>query len=71
MKKILPMNLQLFAEPAGSGAEPPAGSQGGQNQQTPSATNPQQQTIPQIDYAKIHQMLNGTLAAKEDTALKA
>ena len=71
MKKVLPMNLQLFAEPAGSGAEPPAGSQGGQNQQTPSATNPQQQTIPQIDYAKIQQMLNGTLAAKEDTALKA
>ena len=23
MKKVLPMNLQLFAEPAGSGAEPP------------------------------------------------
>ncbi len=30
-----------------------------------------QQTPPAIDYAKIQQMLDGTLAAKEDTALKA
>ncbi|MEW3562881.1 hypothetical protein AB1I98_26025, partial [Enterococcus avium] len=28
-------------------------------------------TVPQIDYTKIQQMLEGTLAAKEDTALKA
>lgn len=37
------------------------------------AQNPQtqQQTAPVIDYAKIQQMLDGTLAAKEDTALKA
>ncbi len=27
--------------------------------------------VPEIDYAKIQQMLDGTLAAKEDTALKA
>ena len=45
----------------------------GQAQQT---TNPQnqgaQQTAPPaIDYGKIQQMLDGTLAAKEDTALKA
>lgn len=45
----------------------------GQTQQT---TNPQnqgtQQTAPPaIDYGKIQQMLDGTLAAKEDTALKA
>ena len=33
--------------------------------------NNQQQTAPTIDYDKIRQMLDGTLAAKEDTALKA
>ena len=56
------MNLQLFAEPAGGagGAEPPAGGQ----------TQTGQQASPAIDYAKIQQMLDGTLAAKEDTALK-
>ena len=63
------MNLQLFAEPAGGagGAEPPAG---GQNQQQ-TQTQTGQQASPAIDYAKIQQMLEGTLAAKEDTALKA
>lgn len=62
------MNLQLFAEPASAagGTEPPAG---GQNQQTQPQTG--QQASPAIDYAKIQQMLDGTLAAKEDTALKA
>lgn len=67
MKK---MNLQFFAEPAGSaaGTEPTAGTQG---QQTPPATGGQQTTAPQIDYGKIQQMLDGTLQAKEDTALKA
>lgn len=63
------MNLQFFAEPAGSaaGTEPTAGAQG---QQAPLATG-QQTTVPQIDYGKIQQMLDGTLQAKEDTALKA
>lgn len=45
--------------------------QGQQNppaNQTPPAAQQQGQ---QIDYAKIQQMLDGTLAAKEDTALKA
>lgn len=64
-----PMNLQLFADPAGAaGAELPAGDQA---QQTPPNTRGQQSTSPQVDYAKIQQMLDGTLAAKEDTALKA
>lgn len=70
MKTHLPMNLQMFAEPAGgngNGTEPPAAGQGNQNQ--PGA-EPQNQP-PTIDYAKIQQMLDGTLAAKEDTALKA
>lgn len=63
------MNLQLFAEPAAGagGVEPPAG---GQNQQQ-TQTQTGQQASPAIDYAKIQQMLDGTLAAKEDTALKA
>lgn len=38
---------------------------------TPNQQASNQQTAPVIDYAKIQQMLDGTLAAKEDTALKA
>ena len=59
MKK---MNLQFFAESAGSaaGTEPTAGAQG---QQALPATG-QQTTVPQIDYGKIQQMLDGTLQAK-------
>ena len=62
------MNLQLFAEPAGgsgsgTGAEPPVGNGAG------SAAGGQQ--APAVDYEKIQQMLDGTLAAKEETALKA
>ena len=65
MRKKFSMNLQLFAEPAGGagGTEPPAA-----GQQTPPTG---QTSPPQIDYSKIQQMLEGTLAAKEDTALKA
>lgn len=52
---------------------------GQQNQQTGAAgasaaqqnQSNQQGTAPAIDYGKIQQMLDGTLAAKEDTALKA
>lgn len=46
-------------------------------QQTPNSqpqnqgNAPQNSAVPTIDYDKIQQMLNGTLAAKEDTALKA
>lgn len=63
----LPMNLQLFADPAPA-PQPTSG--------TDPAPQPAQQTgnpaaLPAIDYDKIQQMLNGTLAAKEDTALKA
>ena len=65
MKRRFPLNLQLFAESSGGGEE--NGGEGGQN----SSTNPQPQNTPAIDYAKIQQMLEGTLAAKEDTALKA
>lgn len=43
-----------------------------QQEPAPGGTASQQpQQAPAIDYAKIQQMLDGTLAAKEDTALKA
>lgn len=75
----IPLDIQFFAEPAGGGQ---AGGQGqqasdgqpqGQNsQQAGQMQNPPAgQQATQIDYTKIQQMLDGTLAAKEDTALKA
>ena len=70
MRKKYRMNLQLFAEPTGGagGTEPPAG---GQGPQPPPSSAGGQPAPPPIDYTKIQQMLEGTLAAKEDTALKA
>ena len=56
------MNLQFFAEPAVGGDPGPGAAPAGTGQQA---------AAPQIDYGKIQQMLEGTLAAKEDTALKA
>lgn len=67
MRKKFRMNLQLFAEPGTGATETPAGEQG---QQTPTAAAQLGQT-PAVDYSKIQHMLEGTLAAKEDTALKA
>lgn len=55
--------VRRFLEPDGGQGGVPAGDQ--PDQQT------QQNAAPQIDYGKIQQMLDGTLAAKEDTALKA
>lgn len=78
MKKgLLPMNLQFFAEPAGGG-----GTDGGNQSGAANAGNAGQSGTANagsvgtngaqpIDYAKIQQMLDGTLAAKEETALKA
>lgn len=63
----LPMNLQFFAEGAATGPETPPD---GGTQQGASGTTGGQQS-PTVDYEKIKQMLEGTLAAKEDTALKA
>lgn len=62
----IPMNLQLFAEGGDGGTGGTAGSQGQQGGQQQG-----QQAPPEIDYARIQQMLDGTLAAKEETALKA
>lgn len=68
MKTGFPMTLQMFAESAGgSGTDP--GTSAGQNQTNLPANN--QNQSPTIDYEKIQQMLDGTLKAKEDTALKA
>lgn len=72
-KRILPMNLQFFAEPAGGGgtdggAQP---ANAGNTGQSGAAGNTGAGGAQQIDYARIQQMLDGTLSAKEDTALKA
>lgn len=72
-KERLPMKLQFFAEgSAAAGAQDPPGGTGTQGQQGSSQQEPGQQAAgANIDYTKIQQMLDGTLAAKEDTALKA
>lgn len=66
-KSILPMNLQLFGGDGGN-----SGAQG--NNQDSNSNNQAgggQQAQPVVDYQKIQQMLDGTLAAKEKTALSA
>ncbi len=65
----IPLKLQFFAEPpgGGDGTQPPAQTPPG-GQAPPSDQGGQQ--AGQIDYAKIQQMLDGTLAVKEDAALK-
>lgn len=70
MKKLFPMKLQLFADGSGS-AGSGSGNAGDGSGTTGTAGGTNGQTPPAIDYAKIQQMLDGTLKAKEDTALKA
>ena len=65
----LPMNLQFFAE--GAGGAGGSGSAGDGSGTPGAAGSAGGQTSPAIDYDKIQQMLNGTLKAKEETALKA
>lgn len=69
------MRLQFFAEPAGGTGEGGNGTGGQAASQNTAAGNQtasqQGAAAPVIDYTKIQQMLDGTLAAKEDTALKA
>lgn len=58
--------MKLYLSPdGGQGGNPNPEGQEPQNNQLGG------QSAPTIDYAKIQQMLEGTLAAKEDTALKA
>lgn len=59
-KNLLPCNLQFFAEPGGTEPQNPPAASGGDNS-----------TVTNVDYDKIQKMLEGTLKAKEDTALKA
>lgn len=68
----IPMNLQIFASPDGAGSGG-AGQAGGNNGGSGEGSNGGQAGTnqPTIDYGKIQKMLEGTLAAKEDTALKA
>ena len=59
-KNLIPMKLQMFAE----------GVEGSNGQNQPDAANQgQSKSAVQIDYDKIQQMLNGTLAAKDEIAL--
>ena len=66
--RLLPLNLQLFAEPGAGGA--------GDTQVTtpPTGTQPQgnttQPTAPQIDYDKIAQLVAGKQAATEESVIK-
>ncbi len=70
----MPMDIQFFAETGGAGSP---GQDQQKNQDQGQAGQGQQQDQqggsqpPAIDYAKIQQMLDGTLAAKENTALNA
>lgn len=61
----LPMNLQLFADGVSSAQETNPDTNSG------SSNNDTAGTSVVVDYQKIQQMLDGTLAAKEKTALSA
>ena len=62
----IPMKLQLFAgEGDGGGTGGTGGTQEPQNTQQQSGQGVQ------IDYGRIQQMLDGTMATREDAALKA
>lgn len=68
----LPLNLQFFAREAGddAGNGEGAGESGQQGNGQVSQQTEQKPAAGAIDYDKIQHMLEGTLAAKEDTALK-
>lgn len=62
--------MRFYLSPdGGQGGEPAPAAPQTQNQ--PQAPSAPAAASPTIDYARIQQMLDGTLAAKEDTALKA
>lgn len=62
----LPMNIQFFAEPG----QDPSGQEPSAPPQAPAGSTQGSAAAPQIDYDKIQKMLEGTLSAKEDVALK-
>ena len=61
-------NLQFFAEGVGNGENAQAGTEPNGKQ---TGTQAQGGSATEIDYTKIQQMLDCTLKAKEETALKA
>lgn len=61
----------MAPEGAGGGAGTPGAASAPASSSTGSPAGTGSEASPGIDYAKIQQMLDGTLAAKEDTALKA
>ena len=63
--------LLMAPEGAGGGAGTPVAASAPASSSTGSPAGTGSEASPGIDYAKIQQMLDGTLAAKEDTALKA
>lgn len=67
--------MRLYLSPDGGQGGGTSQAQAGQQTQTDQQTQTQQSAAGQaaqtIDYTKIQQMLDGTLAAKENTALKA
>lgn len=69
----IPMNLQMFAEGAGSSGSGGSGGSttGGDGGAGAASGGNGGQTPPAVDYERIQKMLDGTLKAKEDTALKA
>lgn len=71
--KFRTMSRMFLSPEDGQGGGAPAGGTQQQSQTPPAnqQTNNQQSQPPVIDYDKIQQMLNGTLEAKENTALKA
>ena len=68
-KKILPMNLQLFADP-----EPSGQNTGGQSEPNgapaPSTGQQEPPKTPEIDYEKLASVIEGKKAVAEDTVLK-
>ena len=68
----LPLNLQFFAHEAGdnAGIGEGAGESSQQGNGQVSQQTEQKPAAGAVDYDKIQHMLEGTLAAKEDTALK-
>lgn len=62
MNRALPMNLQIFAEPAQA--------QGGDPAPAPQQTQQPTAAEPQIDYDKIAQLVQGKQAATEESVIK-
>lgn len=66
--KLIPMNLQIFADPAGG--DPASAAQQSQGQQQSQQTTENQQQAPEIDYDKIAQLVSGKQAVAEESVLK-